>query len=144
MRRYSFITAMLLVFLATAALGVYKSSDDWVFRSKGDYLRSAIEVWPTSGQPVTQHAKAEIVLYRKSYVNGSYERMNWSAMNDNEPHFRFGVERGEADQHRAIWFCFERPESEIGQPAKCPFILEADGETVHITGKLYVNGVQIQ
>jgi hypothetical protein len=138
------IAALILVFFFTAGLTVYKSADDWVFRSTKDFVRSAIEVWPTSGKAVTQHAKAEIVLYRKSYNGGSYERMNWSAMNDNEPHFRFGVERGNVDVHRAIWFCFERPETEIGLPAKCPFILEADGETVHITGKLYVNGVLIQ
>lgn len=138
------LAVLVFVFLSCAGLTVYKSSDDWVFQSTGNFLRSAIEVWPTRGAQVTQHAKAEIVLYRKSYKDGSYERMNWSAMNDNEPHYRFGVERGNVDQHRAIWFCFERPETEIGLPAKCPFILEADGETVHITGNLYVNGVLIQ
>lgn len=128
MKRYFFAAALLLVFLSTAALTVYKSSDDWVFRSTGNFLRSAIEVWPTKGAQVTQHAKAEFVLYRKSYNGGSYERMNWSAMNDNEPHYRFGVERGNGadDQLRQVWFCFERPESEIGLPAFCPLRLDPE------------------
>jgi len=120
------ILALGLVFMACAGLTVYKGSDSWTFRSTGDFMRTAIELWPTKGRTPLTDAKAEVVLYRDVPVNGNYERMNWSAMNDGEPMYRFGVEAGGTGVRRPIWFCFERPESERGQPAYCPLKLDPD------------------
>jgi len=118
------IVSVVLIFLMCAGFAVYKGSSSWTFQSTGDFLRSAIEIWPTKGQPPPTDAKAEVVLYRVAPSNGSYERMNWSAMNDNEPMYRFGVEAGGIGVRRPIWFCFERPESERGLPAYCPLRLD--------------------
>lgn len=140
------LLALAAVFLATAALAVIKTVDSWVFQSTRNDVRTAIEIRPTKGRKPLVDALAELVWYRKDYNAGCYERFNISAMNDQEPMYRIGVERGNCpdDEHRPIVFCMERPEAERGLPAKCPFIIDADGETVHVIGKLYVNGVEVK
>lgn len=138
-----------LIFVATAGLSVFKTPDSWIFQSTKDNLRTALEVRPTRGILPFRDAITEVVWYRSDKnqaSSGCYERFNISAMNDAEAMYRFGVERGNClgDYHRPIVFCFERPEAERGLPAKCPFMLDSDGETVHITGKLYINGQEVK
>jgi hypothetical protein len=146
MKKKILLGALGAVFVATAALTVIKTVDSWVVRSTRDDVRSAIEIHPTKGRKPLVDALAELVWYRKEFNAGCYERMNISAMNDNEPMYRIGVERGNCpeDEHRPIVFCMERPEIERGLPAHCPLIIDADGKSVHVTGKLYINGVEIE
>lgn len=134
--------------VAAVSIAAGKGIGVLVVQSRQDNVRSAIEVRPTRGTEPTVDALAELVLYRKDKDQAKrncYERFNISAMHDGEAMYRIGVERGNCaeDEHRPIAICFERIEAERGLPAKCPFIVEADGETVHVVGKFYVNGARV-
>ncbi len=71
--------------------------------------RTAIDLWPVdSDQQAPTGAKAELVIYRTRLKDmPNFERMNWTAMWDGEPQYRFGVERGGDGQFRPVLFAFE-------------------------------------
>ena len=70
--------------------------------------RSALDIWPFDGTPVWRGAKSELVLYRTSFKQWpTFERFSLSAMNDDEPMFRFSAERGANGQFRPVEFCFD-------------------------------------
>lgn len=99
--------------------------DALILRSRADNVRSALEIHPTTGIVPQQHALAEVVWYRWLIDAANFERFNISAMNDNEPMYRFGVEKGtESGEYRPIWFCFEN--LVVGQPAYCPLRIDPD------------------
>lgn len=79
-----------------------------VLQSVLDRARTALDLRPTKGIPVYRGAKAELVLYRASDEStNNFERINFSAMNDDEASYRIGIERGGSGAFRELWFCFE-------------------------------------
>ncbi len=71
--------------------------------------RTGLDLWPvdSDNQP-QQGALTEVVIQRRRFGEfPDMERMNWTAMNHNEPQYRFGVERGGNGQFRPVLFAFE-------------------------------------
>ena len=87
--------------------------------------RTALDFWPHDGPLPSEHALTETVWYRTRFKDWpNFERMNFTAMADNAPMYRFGVERGGSGQHRPIYFCFEDVSPGV---ADCKFYIGRDG-----------------
>ena len=93
---------------------------------KKSYQRTALDLWPVNGESPPYGALTELVLYRTRFKDQpAFERMNWTAMNHNEPMYRFGVERSVVGGYfRPIWFCFEDVSPGA---AYCPLKIEPPG-----------------
>src|SRR3990167_821170 len=86
---------------------------------------TALDMWPVNDTLPQEHALTEHVLYRTRIQDWpNFERMNWTAMADNSPSYRFGVERGGTGQFRDMIFCFE--DVTPGMSA-CKFKITLDG-----------------